>query len=120
MGFGGIIDNTVDRRRGRRILKASKKQGFSPGKTIKSTIEPRIGKLVRLVRPARTAYASIYELQNSGSGRTMLRQEDIVLFLGNTRELRDKSFSTDCVLFGDKILYILNDYPRTEEWLEIT
>jgi len=86
----------------------------------KITTKPKPGKLVRLVRAPRAAYSTFEELSNGSENFTTVYPYDVVLFLANTRELRSGRFSSDCVLFGDRILYILNDYPRTEEWMEIT
>jgi len=97
---------------------ASKKQGFLPGKI---TTKPKRGQLVCLAGYSRTAY---FDMLRNGelvtdANSTLVRPLEPVLFLENVRDTKDKNYSWDCILYRDTKAYILNDYPRTEKWMEI-
>lgn len=78
--------------------------------------EPKTGMLVSLINP-RMAFSSVID-ESFGNPleRYSINPGDIVLFLGNTQAARDSRFSHDQVLHKEKVVYILNDYPRTEPW----
>lgn len=52
-------------------------------------------------------------------GGLYIDPKHIVLFLENIPSLTNPRFSYDKVLFEEKVFYILNDFPRTERWIEV-
>ena len=100
-------------------MKASKKLNIGAESYTK---EPRPGMLVSLTN-RRAAYVSVEDERRGNSlAQRIIDPKHIVLFLENipSSEKSEKSgFSYDKILFEEKVFYILNDYPRTERWVEV-
>lgn len=105
-------------------MKAGKRHGLLPGPKVITEIknyitQPRTGMLVSLIS-RRAAYSSIEEeMRGTSSPLRIINPGDIVLFLGNIKDTKSVQFSYDQVLYKEKVVYILNDYPRTEQWIEV-